>query len=434
VIAVDNTRLENGIPTTKTDWWNYGGLTRDVSLVEVPEQFVDDYDFHLNRSDRSEIDGWVHVDGAKAGMTVNVAIAEAKVTATGATDDKGNANFTIHATDLQLWSPEKPKLYRVEIRTGADVIEDDIGFRTIETRGTEIVLNGQPIFLRGICVHAEAPYRTGRAYSERDVDALMGWVRELGANFVRLAHYPHDQRMTRAADRLGILVWSEVPVYWAVTFDDPLVLLKAQQQLREMIRRDRDKASVILWSVANETPNTPARTRFLETLVANSREMDGSRLVTAALLVRSEGATKVVDDPLGEALDVLGTNEYIGWYEKKPEDADTTVWKIAFQKPLIMSEFGGGAKYGLHGSSSDRWSEEYQANLYRHQLAMCNRIAALRGITPWILMDFRSPSRLLPGVQDDYNRKGLISERGEKKQAFYILQDAYKNHSVGKAQ
>ena len=96
-----------------------------------------------------------------------------------------------------------------------------------------------------------------------------------------------------------------------------------------------------------------------------------------------------------------------------------------------MSEFGGDAKAGLHGQPSDRWTEEYQASIYLNQLLMLNRIPQLRGMTPWILMDFRSPSRLRPGIQDDFNRKGLVSDQGEKKLAFYILQNAYTNHTVG---
>jgi beta-glucuronidase len=238
--------------------------------------------------------------------------------------------------------------------------------------------------------------------------------------------------MTRETDRRGILVWSEIPDYWALHFDDPAVMAKSQQQLGEMIRRDRDKASIILWSVANETPNTPVRTRYLTTLAEMTRKLDPSRLVTAALLVRGEGNTKVVDDPLGKALDVIGTNEYIGWYEKSPEDIANFTWSIAYDKPLIMSEFGGGAKAGLHGSDDSRWTEEYQANIYRNQIIMLNKIPQLRGISPWILMDFRSPVRLLPGVQDDFNRKGLISDQGQKKKAFFTLQQAYRDNTLGK--
>ena len=95
---------------------------------------------------------------------------------------------------------------------------------------------------------------------------------------------------------------------------------------------------------------------------------------------------------------------------------------VDYEKPLIMSEFGGGAKAGLHGGDNDRWTEEYQANIYRHQLGMLNRIPQLRGMSAWILMDFRSPTRPLAGIQDGFNRKGLISDQGQKKAAFFVLQ------------
>jgi beta-glucuronidase len=436
VIAVDSTRLADGVPTLKTDWWNYGGLTRDVTLVEVPEHYIDNFDLHLRRGTSDEIEGWVHVEGAAAGTPVKVSLASGTDAATvsGNTGTDGVAQIHVHDTKLQLWSPTHPTLYRVKLEADQDSLEDDIGFRTIEARGTQILLNGQPIFLKGICIHAEAPYRTGRAYSEKDVETLLGWVHELGANYVRLAHYPHDERMTRQADRMGILVWSEIPVYWTVHFDDPVVLKKAHAQLSEMIRRDRDKASVILWSVANETPGTPARTAFLTTLVNNAHAMDSSRLVTAALLVRGSGYTKIVDDALGGVLDVIGTNEYIGWYEKTAADADHTHWDIRYQKPLIMSEFGGGAKAGVHGDVATRWTEEFQANIYEHQFVMLNQIPQLRGITPWVLMDFRSPLRELPGMQDYFNRKGLISPEGNKKKSFFVLQKAYADNAVGHAE
>jgi beta-glucuronidase len=434
VIAVDSTRLADGIPTLQTDWWNYGGLIRDVSLVEVSEQFIDDFDLHLKRGSQTTIEGWVHVEGAAPGAQTTVRIPELNVNEAGTVGVDGRATFHFEAGNLELWSPEHPRLYRVHLHAGQDDLEDDMGFRTVEVRGTQFLLNGSPIFLRGVSVHAEAPYRTGRAYNDEDMKTLLGWVQELGGNYVRLAHYPHDERMTRFADRMGILVWSEIPVYWAVEFDNPAALAKAEQQLIEMIRRDRDKASVVLWSVANETPITPARIEFLKALIAKTRELDPTRLVTAALLVRAEGMTKIIDDPLGEALDVIGFNEYIGWYEHTPEDADKTVWKIAYDKPLFVSEFGGDAKYGLHGEPDTRWTEEYQANLYRHQLLMLRGIRQLRGMSPWILMDFRSPRRPLPGIQDYFNRKGLISDQGEKKEAFYILQKAYKEGTIGETE
>jgi beta-glucuronidase len=434
VAAVDNTRHEDGVPTLQTDWWNYGGLTRTVSLIEVPEVFIDQYDVHLSRTEDSVIEGWVHVEGGPAGAKAEVEIPELDAKTSSMVGDSGLAAIRLEVKGLKRWSPETPKLYKVKISAGQNSIDERIGFRTVEVRGTEILLNGKPIFLRGVCIHAEAPYRTGRANTEKDAETLLGWAKELGANFVRLAHYPHDETMLRAADRMGLLVWSENPVYWALQFDNPKVLAMAEQQLEEEIGTSRNHAAIILWSMANETPNNEARTKFITTEAAHARELDPTRLITAALLVRAEGDTKIVDDPLGKALDVIGTNEYIGWYEKKPEKADVTQWRIDYQKPLIMSELGGDAKAGLHGGKNERWTEEYQANIYRHQLKMLNRIPQLRGMSPWILMDFRSPNRPLAGIQDEFNRKGLVSDQGKKKQAYFILQKAYKEKSVGKAE
>ncbi len=433
VAAVDNTRREDNVPTLETDWWNYGGLTREVSLIEVPEAFIDQYDVHLERGEGSTIGGWVHVEGAKAGDKVEVEIPELGARNSATTGEDGRAALHFEVKGLERWSPETPKLYKVVLRAGADSIEELIGFRTVETRGTEILLNGKPVFLRGVSIHAEAPYRTGRAYTDKDAETLLGWAMELGCNYVRLAHYPHDETMLRAADRMGLLVWSENPVYWAVHFDDAKVLAKAEQQLDEEINTSRNHAAIVLWSMANETPATEARTQFIETLAERARALDGTRLITAALLVRANGNTKIVDDPLGKALDVIGVNEYIGWYEGHPESADVTNWDIAYQKPLIVSEFGADAKAGLHGDENDRWTEEYQANVFRHQLPMLNKIAQLRGMSPWVLMDFRSPNRPLAGIQDEFNRKGLISEMGEKKAAFYVLQKAYRENAIGKA-
>jgi beta-glucuronidase len=426
VIAVDNTRLADGVPTLNTDWWNYGGLTRDVSLIDLPAKYIDDYDLHLSR-DRTAIEGSVHVEDAEPGEQVTVSLPELDRSVSARLGADNRAVISLSAAGVAFWTPEHPRLYKVHLQAGQDTLDDSMGFRTIEVRGTDILLNGKPVFLRGISIHAEAPIRGGRANNDQDAATLLGWAKELDCNYVRLAHYPHDQRMTREADRLGLMVWSEIPVYWAEHFGDPAVLAKAEQQLREEIRRDRDKASIILWSIANETPLTPERTAFLKTLAADAHTLDSTRLVTAALLVRSEGHNKYVDDPLGEALDVIGMNEYIGWYEQLPQDADTTVWHVAYQKPLVVSEFGGDAKAGLHGAPTERWTEEYQASIFRHQLPMLAKIPQFRGLSPWILMDFRSPMRQLPGIQDGYNRKGLISNRGEKKEAFFVLQRTYKD-------
>jgi beta-glucuronidase len=431
IVYVDDKRIPEGVPTVNTDWWNYGGLTRDVELVETPQTFIEDYSIQLAKGSSAHVSGWVRLNGPQAKQTVKVRIPEAGVAAEAVTDEKGYARIEFDAR-FTLWSPGNPKLYDVMVESAGDSVRDAIGFRTIETRGTGILLNGKPVFLRGISIHAEAPYRTGRAWSDEDARTLLGWARELGCNFVRLAHYPHDERMLRLADRMGLMVWSEIPVYWTVHFDDPATYANAENQLVEMISRDKNRASVALWSVANETPIHEARTKFLTGLIRRTRSEDSTRLVTAALESRyADDVTKTIDDPLGQELDVVGCNEYIGWYDGLPGKADTIRWEMTHQKPLIVSEFGGGALQGNHGDELTIFTEEYQRSVYEHQIAMLKRIPFLRGMSPWILMDFRSPRRLLPGIQDSFNRKGLLSERGQKKAAFRTLQEFYQQMEEG---
>ena len=426
VVKVDNKRRRDAVPTLMTDWWNYGGLTREVKLIETPATFVQDYMVQLQRGSRDHVTGWVKLSGDKLEQRITVRIPEAGVNKSFAADGNGLATVDFNV-DLKLWSPENPKLYDVFIEAETDRVREQIGFRSIETRGTDILLNGRPIFLRGVCIHEEAPLRGGRAYSREDAVTLLSWAKELGANFVRLAHYPHNEFMVREADRMGIMVWSEIPVYWTIEWENPATLENARNQLSEVIARDKNRAAVVIWSVANETPLSDARLSFLRNLISHARSLDPTRLLSAAMERHYlDAKMQMIDDPLGEFLDVLGCNEYVGWYDGLPEKADGLEWKSKYEKPLVMSEFGGDALFGHHGDPLTRWTEEYQENVYQHQIGMLKRISFLRGTAPWILMDFRSPRRPLPGIQDYWNRKGLISDRGEKKKAFYVMQRWYR--------
>jgi beta-glucuronidase len=429
VVKVDNKRRREGVPTLNTDWWNYGGLTRKVRVIEVPDTFIRDYVVQLSPAQPDRVTGWVQLDGPEAKQAVTVRIPGADVEHEVQTDVDGYASFSFSA-DLRRWSPDDPHLYEVLVESRTDRVIDQIGFRTVTTRASQVLLNGEPIFLRGISIHEEAPLRGGRAHHVDDARTLLGWARELGCNFVRLAHYPHNENMVREADRMGLLVWSEIPVYWTILWDNPETFALAMRQLEEMIARDRNRASVVIWSVANETPRTPSRLTFLNRLIDRTRELDGTRLVSAATELSYEANRVIVDDPLAASLDVIGANEYVGWYGRRVEDIAQLTWESEFDKPLIMSEFGGGAKFGLHGDAGTRWTEEYQAELYRQQVGMLGRIPFLAGMSPWILADFRSPRRPLPGVQDFWNRKGLLSERGDRKLAFYVLQGFYRDLQV----
>ena len=427
IAEVNNARRADGVPALRFDWWNYGGITRDVMLVEVPEVFIQDYVVQLAHGTSNEIAGWVQLNNTQTSQTIVLEIPEVSIREKLTADVSGRATFHF-PEKLELWSPEHPKLYDVILTAGADVVHDQIGFRTIEVRDGKILLNGKPIFLRGISMHEEAPFREGRAFSAEDAQTLLGWVKDLGCNFVRLAHYPHNENEIRLADRLGLMLWSEIPVYWDIDWQNAATLSNAEAQLRDMVTRDRNRAAVIMWSLSNETPIKPERLTFLRQLAQDARGLDSTRLITSASdrLEDTAADVRTIADPLADFLDLIGVNEYVGWYWKKPEDADKLQWKSKYNKPVIVSEFGGGAPFGLHGDADQRWTEEYQADLYERQLRMIQRIPNFAGLTPWVLMDFRSPARMLPGVQDYHNRKGLISNRGQRKLAFYTLQNYYK--------
>lgn len=424
VVRVDNKRFKDEIPTVNTDWWNYGGITRDVALVTVPKTFIRDYFIRLSKEGNSIIDGWVKFNEPVA-EKVSVEIPELHFKKQY--DVKGDsASIRFSLTGLQLWSPQNPKLYKIIISSENDRIEDKIGFRTIEVKGKQILLNGHPVFLRGIAIHEEIPQGARRAYSYKDALQLLGEAKELNCNMVRLAHYPHNENMTRVADSLGILVWSEIPVYWTIDFENAEVLEKAKMQLNEMITRDRNRASVIIWSVGNETPVTEARTKFMSDLVQTAKQLDATRLISAALEVHHMKDTSGIDDPLGEYTDLVSVNEYLGWYGGKPSDCRTAVWKVKYDKPLFFSETGAEALGGFHGDSLTMWTEEYQEWYYKEQMQMMKRMPEnFVGLSPWILNDFRSPRRNNPVFQEGWNNKGLFDQKGKKKKAFYILKAYY---------
>ena len=428
VIGVDATHSNDSVPTPITDWKTYGGLTRPVHLVTVSDTWVHDYFLRLS-GDR--LLATVRLGGADPGeQVVTVQIPELDIEFKGKSDTSGTASLSMDIPDgMQLWSPDAPKLYDVSISGAKDEVADRIGFRTVATRGSEILLNGEVIFLRGISLHEEALGAIpSRAFSEEDARALLGIAKnDLNANFVRLAHYPHAEVMTRVADEMGLLVWSEIPVYWDVAFDNPQTLETALRMQEENIVRDRNRASIIFWSVGNETPQTEERLAFFDTMIQAARAMDDTRLMTAALHnVRGEGGVYVVDDPLADLIDVVAVNTYQGWYGGAPlERVPTLEWQNPSGKPFLFSEFGAGAKYGFHDPELEKYSEEFQQAYYKVTLEMVQKVPGLAGLSPWILKDFQSPRRMHHEYQDYWNRKGLISPEGDKKLAFYVLRDYY---------
>jgi beta-glucuronidase len=427
IVKADNTRHQDDIPTLNTDWWNYGGITRDVLLAETPDTYIADYQIQLAKGDMGRIEGFVQMTGAQRAQDVTITIPEAGLKTTVHTNADGRAAISIALpkNKMRYWSPEDPKLYNVTIAAATDKLNDRIGFRTIETRGQDILLNGKSIFLRGISLHDENPLIPGRLRGEGDMRMMLQWAKDMNCNYVRLAHYPHSEEMIKLADEMGILVWAEVPVYWTISWEKPEVYANANLQLSDLVMRDKNRASVIIWSIGNETPVSEARNTFMGKLADTVRSLDHTRLVGAALEVHRTGNVVTVEDPLAEKIDLASFNEYAGWYWASNKDMLNFSFKVNYNKPVVITEFGADALGGLHADADTRWGEEYQDQLYKNQFKMLDAIPGLRGMTPWVLVDFRSPRRPHPYYQDFWNRKGLISETGKKKLAFYTLKSYY---------
>lgn len=430
IVKVNNLRLKDGLPGLGYDWFNYGGITRDVHLIETESSFIEDYFIRLQEHSFNEVSGWIKINGDKLSQNIEIRIEDLNINYKTRSNDDGIAEVKFPAKP-DLWSPENPRLYKVIIQSETDSLSDEIGFRSIELKGTKILLNGKPVFLKGVNIHEENPLKGVKAFSKEDAALLLNWARELGCNFVRLAHYPHNEYMIELAEKMGLMVWEELPIYQHIEFAEPGMTDKMDLMLREMIRRDRNRCNVVIWSLSNETYDfTPGRNNALIELTKKCRGLDSTRLITS--VINNHGYnnnTFNVWDTLYRYFDIISLNEYLGWYipwQGKPEEVK---WEpVVDNKPVIISEFGGEALYGSNYGPKDEaayWSEEYQEKIYKDQIEMFSTVPNLAGVCPWLLVDYRSSGRMHPVYQKGWNRKGLLSDKGEKKKAWFVMKNYY---------
>jgi beta-glucuronidase len=419
-IQVDNRRRPERVPMHHFDWFNDGGLYREVDLVALPRVFirhagvalVPDGSFGriaLNVTLSDPVDGTATVTIAGLGLSVPVPVVA------------GTGRCVVDARPA-LWSPDNPRLHDVLTTFGDDRVTDRVGFREIRRDGHDILLNGRPIWLRGVCVH-EDDVSVGKVATEEDLRRRFADARDLGCTVMRLAHYPHHERTAEIADETGMLLWAEIPVYWAIDFDNPDTYADAENQLLELIRRDHNRASVVLWGVGNENADTDARYRFMSGLAETARAADPTRLVAAACLINREAFR--IEDRLAAHLDVIGLNEYFGWYEPGFEGLERLIANSSPDRPVVISETGADAVAGRRGPASELFTEDCQATVLAGQIAAIRDVPWIRGFFPWLLYDFRSPRRQT-AVQRGMNRKGLIAEdKRTRKLAFETVARFY---------
>ena len=485
LVQINANLSENSVPTKKTDWWPYGGLVGDVLIVNTPKIFIENAYVQISDLQKKQLNFRAKLNLNK-NMNIKLIIDELNLQRSFTTNKNGEIDEFIKFKNIDLWSPDNPKLYNITVKIEGDEIVDQIGFREIKTKGKQIFLNGTPIKFKGISMHAEPIGEKGVAFSRAHFESLVTTSKELNINFIRAAHYPYTRHMAKVCDELGIMLWEEIPVYWNINWTNKQTKEDALNMLSNLVTRDWNRASVVVWSLGNETPFSKDRMTFMNDLKDRLGELDVSRLKSAAILsgdaqtfsklisiIAKVGLEKKdltakeryifeeivknvpvpvkkllpfeinINDPLANELDLIAYNEYFGWYytsffsaqigiresllrEIMFELMPSFIIRSEFNKPIHISEFGAGAKHSFK-KTNQVWSEEYQAKVYLKQLEMLKSNPQVQGISPWILKDFRSMMRPLNNVQDFYNRKGLIDENGNKKQAFSVLSNFYEN-------
>ena len=430
ILKIDNKRKKENIPSLMFDWWNYGGITRDVYLIETDNIYIQNYHFLLNKQNKNQIDIKIELNKNNTNTSaqiIKLSIPELNIRKSLRINNNKEITKKIEVNDLILWTPDNPKLYKIIIKFNDEEIIDHIGFRTIEVSDKKILLNGNPIFLRGISIQDEKPNNDGEINTLKDVKILLSWVKELGCNFIRLVHYPHNEYMIREAEKEGILVWSELPIYWDLAWEDKDTYNNAQRQLNDMILRDINRANVIIWSIGNETPSSKSRDFFLFNLITFAKTLDNSRLITMAfkaIYSNNNIYKNNLNDAMVKYLDIISFNQLLE-QNSDINSFDKMKFDISYNKPIIISGLGVEAKFGYHGTLSQIWTEEFQDNYYNNYFEFLETIEGLVGVSPYMLKDFRSPKGVLNSIHNFYNRKGLVSDKGEKKKAFYTLRNWY---------
>lgn len=422
VITVNNRRELDQVPSMNYDWFNYGGITRSVELFRLPAVYIKDFTAGLVPDGTyGSIRMEVKLSSRHKGMACLFTIEELGICEEVLTDEMGVARCVASA-EPQLWSCDHPRLYEVKVQCGEDHVMDRVGFREIRCAGKDIFINGEKIYLKGVCCHEESKYK-GRTLTDEERMEIIHTAKDMGCNILRLAHYPHSERMAVLADQAGMMLWEEIPVYWALDFGNENTYGNGKNQLRELIQRDKNRASVVIWSVGNENPDTESRLSFMKGLLDTCREYDPTRLTSAACLVDVD--TMSVEDRLAEFVDVVAFNEYYGWYYRDYRGLKDILDNTHIRKPLVITETGAGAKAGHHGGREELFTEEHQEKVYENQIQYSD--GRIQGMFPWILFDFQSPIRMNP-LQEGKNSKGLVAmDKKTRKKAFYVMQRYY-NH------
>lgn len=449
-VEVDNRATQIKMPPC-LGYFNYGGIHRSVSL-EIHQNhdcmrnvFVDAKP--TNSGYRLRARG--RIVGCNKCVKIRLICNDAETS----TEFCNSRMFdvSLHVSNVNSWTPESPNLYRATIQLIEDdeikhEISQDVGFRSIEMSEGKIILNGKPIFLKGVCYLYDSPIY-GVTMKPEQYMTDISLLKELGANTIR-SHFPFTREFYEACDKAGIMLWIETPVYCIhpsnnktfTEFADPDFKELANTMIEEMIVHARSHPSVIIYSLGNEcNVEHPEAESFFQELAQRARQLDDTRLLSYASLYCNVG-------PLADMVDVLGINEYWGWYDRidnqhvsKRNDTEVRLDPIELgilddkinelkhihKKSLLLTEFGADSIPGYMSDSREFWSEDYHAELLQETFSIIEKHPEICGIFPFCFTDYRDPSKYTNRYWDEMNYKGLITYERRPKKAFYTLKEIY---------
>jgi len=442
-------------PATNYDFFPFGGLHRDVILYTVPRK--------SSLSDvtiTTQLDGTITLKVEKTGTAKGGCVSlrghDGKTASRSFSFSGNTATVKVQIPDVQLWSPEHPYLYEttVELKDGGKTVDAyrcQTGVRTIAVEGSRLLLNGKPIHLRGFGKHEGFPI-FGRAFAQpvavKDFE-LMRWT---GANSFRTSHYPYDESVYDMADRLGFLIIDEMPSVGLYFYDEQDNIDRRRavcdQYLEEMITRDKNHPSVIIWSVANEPSyqgmgganydgkeqkgndrENQQAIQFLGGLVQQAKAMDPTRL--ASFVGVSGGPASWLG-----VCDIICINRYYGW-DTNPGDMNGAIkildreleglWGL-YHKPIIMTEFGADAIAGEHSEYAVMFSEEFQCNFITDYLNLANTKDYVAGMHIWNFADFTTGQAMFRVAAKNF--KGVFTQDRKPKMAAHMLHERWNKDKI----
>ncbi len=448
-VTTENYIAENRVrdetfPPARFDFFPYGGIHRSVELYATPKEYIDDIDVQTNILSAS--DGLVRakiqltcLDGATVGFRLE---SDEQNWTQEANVENGVAEASIAVNPCQFWSCEHPQLYllTIQLRRDGELIDEyqlNVGIREVKVEGAKLLLNGKPVFLKGFGKHEDFPV-LGKALSLPLLVKDFGLLRWINANSFRTSHYPYAEEVLDYADRKGILIIDEVAdISRDFRYTSPKSLENHKAYLRELIARDKNHPCVIAWSLSNE-PNYLAELEYHDgrgdaywkELAQHARALDETRPITIPNLQRA-----TINDPAFNYCDFISINRYYGWYEN-PGQMDVAGKRLSeeldaiyekYQKPILVSEFGADTVAGLHSTTDQLFTEEYQVKFLETYCAVIASKPYTIGEHVWNFADFRTPQHHRRVVM---NLKGVFTRTREPKRAAFFLKEHWAKSPV----